>query len=52
MKKTLLIVLTLFCLTAFSSQSKAQDLRVYEYYNSALQRHFYTTNFNELGNGA
>jgi hypothetical protein len=50
MKKTLLIVLTLFCLTAFSNQSKAQEA-VYQYYNSILQRHFYTTNFNELGNG-
>ncbi|MFI5160133.1 MAG: hypothetical protein ACHQHN_02600 [Sphingobacteriales bacterium] len=52
MKKILFFALTLFCLTGFSNRLKAQDLRVYEYYNSTLQRHFYTTNFNELGNGA
>jgi Repeat of unknown function (DUF5648) len=52
MKKTLFIVLTLFCLTAFSNQSKAQLLSVYQYFNATLDRHFYTTNFNELGNGA
>jgi hypothetical protein len=52
MKKTLFFVLTLSCLAVFSSRSEAQDLRVYKYFNATLDRHFYTTNFNELGNGA
>jgi hypothetical protein len=51
MKKQLLIALLLFSIIGFSNPLKAQSLLVYQYWNSTLHRHFYTTNSNELGNG-
>lgn len=50
MKKTLFITL-LFFLVGLSSHLKAQTLTVYQYWNSTLHRHFYTTDFSELGTG-
>jgi hypothetical protein len=50
MKKSLLFIL-LFCLLGFFNHLKAQNLPVYQYWNSTLHRHFYTTDHNELGNG-
>jgi len=50
MKKTFLITL-LFLLIGFSNLLKAQDLIVYQYWNSTIHRHFYTTNHSELGDG-
>jgi hypothetical protein len=49
--KTVKLILILILLTGFSNLSKAQVLRIYWYHNGGTQRYFYTTNFNELGNG-
>jgi len=50
MKKKLIIVLTL-CFTAFFTNLKAQLLTVHRYFKAATGKHFYTTDFSELGNG-
>ena len=49
MKKTTLIIL--ICLAGFITKVKAQVEPVYQYYNSSTQKHFYTTDYNELGAG-
>ncbi len=50
MKKTLFIAL-FFCLTGFTQSLQAQQLTIYQYWNSTIHRHFYTTDPNELGSG-
>lgn len=49
--KKLIFIASFFFFAGFSELSQAQDLNVYQYWNATIHRHFYTTDYNELGAG-
>jgi len=51
MKTKLAIFLLTISFTFLFNNVRAQGVLLRRYYNSILQKHFYTTDFNELGNG-
>ena len=51
MKKSLFIIALSLFLLGFTSILKAQEIPLYEYYNTIQHKHFYTTNYSELGAG-
>lgn len=52
MKRKLITLLLTVCFAAFFIKANAQMLTIYSYFKSATGKHFYTTNYSELGNGA
>ncbi len=52
MKTVLKYLMALLAVTMFSTAANAALVPFYHYYNSSVNDHFYTTNWNEIGSGA